>query len=191
MKKLAMMVVIGVMGFALIPSGQVATPEKAEKVATVEKVAEVVGNATVETATPVKVAEGGNNTTECGHEWVEDSFTTDWGLYEGLICTKCGEGEYWLTEQYETPEEVAEVEEVAEPEEVEEVATPDGYDWETYEKPNADKPGFNAGEVETDHLYNEEYFYNDYYDHSNVDLVYDEEIANSYPPYKEGSAKNE
>lgn len=182
MKKLVMMVVIGVMGFALIPSGQMATPEKAEKVATVEKVAEVVENATVETATPGKVAEGGNSTTECNHEWVDDSYTTDWGLYEGLICTKCGEGEYWLTEQYETPEEVAEVEEVT---------TPDGYDWETYEKPNADKPGFNAGEVETDHLYNEEYFYNDYYDHSNVDLVYDEEIANSYPPYKEGSAENE
>lgn len=45
-----------------------------------------------------------NDNTECNHKWVKDWFTTDWGYYEGLICEKCGEGEYRLL----TDEEILE-----------------------------------------------------------------------------------
>ena len=37
-----------------------------------------------------------NNTKECNHKWINDSYTTNWGLYEGRICTRCGEGCYHL-----------------------------------------------------------------------------------------------
>lgn len=49
--------------------------------------------------------------------------------------------------------------------------TKDNYD--TYEKPNADAYGFNKGECETPYLEGEEFFYNEYYDHWNVEKVYD------------------
>ena len=49
--------------------------------------------------------------------------------------------------------------------------TKDNYD--SYVKPNADVYGYNKGECETPYLEGEEYFYNEYYDHWNVDKVYD------------------
>lgn len=45
-----------------------------------------------------------------------------------------------------------------------------------YEKPIKDSYGFNKGESEGEYLKGEEYFYNDYYDHWNVDRVYDEKL---------------
>lgn len=61
----------------------------------------------------------------------------------------------------------------------------DLYDWETYEKSIRDpRYGYNKGEGSNpSYSYNEEYFYNDYYDHWNVDSVYDSAIAQSYPSY--------
>ncbi len=43
----------------------------------------------------------------------------------------------------------------------------------TYEKPIRDMYGYNKGECERPYLEGEEYFYNEYYDHWNVDLIYD------------------
>lgn len=45
---------------------------------------------------PVKHNDTNNNNKTCEHNYIEDSYMTDWGLYEGYICTKCGEGEYHL-----------------------------------------------------------------------------------------------
>ena len=49
----------------------------------------------------------------------------------------------------------------------------DSNNYDTYVKPNADAYGYNIGECEKEYLIGEEYFYNEYYDHWNVDLVYD------------------
>lgn len=46
-----------------------------------------------------------------------------------------------------------------------------------YEKPIADAYGYNKGECDRPYLEGEEYFYNEYYDHWNVDKVYDESIV--------------
>lgn len=43
----------------------------------------------------------------------------------------------------------------------------------SYEKKYADTYGYNKGECNREYLPNEEYFYSDYYDHWNVDRVYD------------------
>ena len=59
----------------------------------------------------------------------------------------------------------------------------DYYKWWIYEKPNRDSYGYNKGESDPQYLYNEEYFYDEYYDHWNVSKVYDSTIANSYPSY--------
>lgn len=45
-----------------------------------------------------------------------------------------------------------------------------------YEKPIRDKYGFNKGECVGPYLEGEEWFYNEGYDHYNVDLVYDRDI---------------
>lgn len=45
-----------------------------------------------------------------------------------------------------------------------------------YEKPNTDAYGFNKGECDRPYLEGEEYFYNEDYDHWNVDKVYDESV---------------
>ena len=47
-----------------------------------------------------------------------------------------------------------------------------------YEKPIADAYGYNKGECDRPYLEGEEYFYNEYYDHWNVDKVYDESVIN-------------
>lgn len=46
----------------------------------------------------------------------------------------------------------------------------------TYEKKYADAYGYNKGECDTPYKDGEEYFYNDYYDHWNVEKVYDESL---------------
>lgn len=43
----------------------------------------------------------------------------------------------------------------------------------TWEKTYADEPGYNKGECDFPYLDGEEYFYNEYVDHWNVDRVYD------------------
>lgn len=48
-----------------------------------------------------------------------------------------------------------------------------------YEKPIADEYGYNKGECDTEYLPGEEYFYNEYVDHWNVDKVYDESLIPS------------
>jgi len=45
-----------------------------------------------------------------------------------------------------------------------------------YEKPIKDEYGFNKGECNRPYLEGEEYFYDDYYDHWNVDKVYDKTL---------------
>lgn len=42
-----------------------------------------------------------------------------------------------------------------------------------WEKAYPDSPGYNKGEAELEYLPGEEYFYNEYIDHWNVDRVYD------------------
>lgn len=49
----------------------------------------------------------------------------------------------------------------------------DATNYESYVKPIADAYGYNFGECEREYLVGEEYFYNEYYDHWNVDKVYD------------------
>lgn len=132
-----------------------------------------------------------NTEPTCNHYFVEDGYFTDWGEYQGKVCIYCGEGEYWLVghgydsniDDHETEEATEETtqELTKEPEEPEEPY----YDWETYEKPNKDSYGFNKGECDTPYAYNEEYFYNEGFDHWNVDVVYDADYANSKPPYNE------
>lgn len=46
-----------------------------------------------------------------------------------------------------------------------------------YEKPIADEYGYNKGECDRPYLEGEEFFYDEYYDHWNVDKVYDESIV--------------
>lgn len=46
----------------------------------------------------------------------------------------------------------------------------------SYEKPIRDAFGYNKGECERDYAIGEEYFYNAYYDHWNVDKVYDKSL---------------
>lgn len=48
--------------------------------------------------------------------------------------------------------------------------------YDSYIKPIADEYGYNIGECEKGYLVGEEYFYNDYYDHWNVDKVYDSSL---------------
>lgn len=58
-------------------------------------------------------------------------------------------------------------------------ATVEGIDasnYDTYVKPFPDVYGYNIGECEREYLPGEEYFYNEYYDHWNVDRVYDETL---------------
>lgn len=43
----------------------------------------------------------------------------------------------------------------------------------SWEKTYPDSPGYNKGEADLEYLPGEEYFYNDYIDHWNVDRVYD------------------
>ena len=50
------------------------------------------------------------------------------------------------------------------------------HNYMTYEKPFADSYGYNKGECNREYLPGEEYFYNEYYDHWNVDRVYDPSI---------------
>ena len=45
-----------------------------------------------------------------------------------------------------------------------------------YVKPNADAYGYNIGECDRPYMQGEEYFYDEYTDHWNVDRVYDAEI---------------
>lgn len=46
----------------------------------------------------------------------------------------------------------------------------------TYEKKYKDAYGYNKGECDTPYKDGEEYFYNEYYDHWNVEKVYDLEL---------------
>ena len=46
-----------------------------------------------------------------------------------------------------------------------------------YEKPIKDSYGYNKGECETPYLDGEEQFYNEQYDHWNVEKVYDESLV--------------
>lgn len=46
-----------------------------------------------------------------------------------------------------------------------------------YEKPISDAYGYNKGECEKEYMEGEEQFYNEYYDHWNVEKVYDESIV--------------
>ena len=46
-----------------------------------------------------------------------------------------------------------------------------------YEKPIADEYGYNKGECEKEYIEGEEQFYNEYYDHWNVDKVYSESVV--------------
>ena len=46
-----------------------------------------------------------------------------------------------------------------------------------YEKPIADEYGYNKGECEKEYIEGEEQFYNEYYDHWNVDKVYFESVV--------------
>lgn len=55
----------------------------------------------------------------------------------------------------------------------------DSYNYDSYVKPNNDAYGYNIGECEREYLPGEEYFYNEYYDHWNVDTVYDSSIVTS------------
>lgn len=59
-----------------------------------------------------------------------------------------------------------------------------------YEKPIQDSHyGFNKNESDTEYLPYEEYFYNEVYDHYNVDLVYDESVIPQ--EYKDKNTKEE
>ena len=48
--------------------------------------------------------------------------------------------------------------------------------YDSYVKPISDEYGYNKGECEKEYLAGEEYFYNEYYDHWNVDKVYDSSL---------------
>lgn len=49
----------------------------------------------------------------------------------------------------------------------------------TYEKSISDTYGYNKGECDREYLAGEEFFYNEYYDHWNVDKVYDSNLITS------------
>lgn len=49
--------------------------------------------------------------------------------------------------------------------------------YDSYVKPIADECGYNIGECDKPYLKGEEQFYNDYYDHWNVDKVYDKSLV--------------
>jgi len=53
------------------------------------------------------------------------------------------------------------------------------FNYYTYEKPITDSYGFNKGEANVPYHVGEEYFYNDYYDHWNVERVYDKDFVTS------------
>lgn len=53
--------------------------------------------------------------------------------------------------------------------------TAENYD--SYIKPIADEYGYNIGECDKPYLKGEEQFYNEYYDHWNVDKVYDKSLV--------------
>lgn len=53
----------------------------------------------------------------------------------------------------------------------------DSTNYYTYIKPIADEYGYNIGECEKPYLKGEEQFYNEYYDHWNVDKVYDKSLV--------------
>ena len=53
----------------------------------------------------------------------------------------------------------------------------DSTNYLTYEKIYKDDFGYNKGECEKPYLKGEEIFYNEYYDHWNVDKVYDKSIV--------------
>ena len=55
----------------------------------------------------------------------------------------------------------------------------DSKNYDSYVKPITDEYGYNIGECEKKYLAGEEYFYNEYYDHWNVDKVYDSSMVNS------------
>lgn len=57
--------------------------------------------------------------------------------------------------------------------------------YKTYEKIYSDEYGCNKGECKKKYLIGEEYFYNDYYDHWNVDLIYDYSLLNNKKIAKE------
>jgi hypothetical protein len=49
--------------------------------------------------------------------------------------------------------------------------------YDSYVKPIADEYGYNVGECDKPYLKGEEQFYNEYYDHWNVDKVYDKNLV--------------
>ena len=53
----------------------------------------------------------------------------------------------------------------------------DSTNYDSYVKPIADEYGYNIGECEKEYLAGEEYFYNEYYDHWNVDKIYDSSMV--------------
>lgn len=55
----------------------------------------------------------------------------------------------------------------------------DSYNYDSYTKSNADVYGYNIGECEREYLPGEELFYNEYYDHWNVDTIYDSSMVTS------------
>lgn len=61
-------------------------------------------------------------------------------------------------------------------------AMPSGIDsknHESFEKSYSDSYGYNKGECNRKYVAGEEYFYNEYYDHWNVDLIYDANMITS------------
>lgn len=59
----------------------------------------------------------------------------------------------------------------------------------SYEKPIADEYGYNKGECSKEYLEGEEYFYNDYYDHWNVDKVYNKSLVPETKAVKKSDRK--
>ena len=53
----------------------------------------------------------------------------------------------------------------------------DSTNYDSYVKPITDEYGYNIGECEKEYLTGEEYFYNEYYDHWNVDKIYDSSMV--------------
>ena len=55
----------------------------------------------------------------------------------------------------------------------------DSFNYDSYVKENSDAYGYNIGECERNDLAGEEYFYNEDYDHWNVDKIYDSSMVTS------------
>jgi len=53
----------------------------------------------------------------------------------------------------------------------------DSFNYDSYVKSNEDSYGYNIGECERDYAIGEEYFYDEYYDHWNVDKIYDSKVV--------------